>query len=288
MFQFLTPQQAQLMSFTGRTEVHGKDRVPAVSFRLRFSGPNTLLDLLSPTLRPAFYTAAEGQEVLPGVEPSTPNLRSKDVTHLALGAVYEGWTVHIEHGIDESTHLEMGNAKIDSFSVDFHDGGSVDIECRVSTSDVDALGAGLLWSKQLRTLPVCLIAPKALETNPEAGKAEATGAEIDGTQAAFERDHPPLEDDGQQSILDAMQRGEPVASSDEAGPADREPGDDGASDGEGSDPDAEPEPRRGPAWPFPEETLRQQRAAEVAQSGSYDVAVEQPKTRGRRKAQAVE
>jgi len=167
MFQFLTPQSAKLLSFTGRTEVHGPDRVPAVSFRLKFSGPNTLLDLLSPSLRLAVYTAAEGQEDLPGVDPTTPLLRSRDVKHLALDNSYEGWTVKIEHGIDETTHLEMGLAKIDAFEVDFHDGGTVDIECRVSTANIDEAGVGRLWSKQTREVPVCFIAPKTLETNPE-------------------------------------------------------------------------------------------------------------------------
>lgn len=250
MFQLLNPTRATLTTFTGRTEVHGKDRVPAVSFRLRFSGPNTLLDLLSPTLRPAIYTAAEGQEDLPGVEPATPHLRSKDVKHLALESIsYEGWTVHVEHGIDDSTRLEMGSSKIDAFSVDFHDGGTVEIECRVSTCDIDAEGAGLLWSKQTREVPVCFIAPKTLETN--------TGPEvIDGTKG-----HPGA------GLFD---------------------GPDDDADSEGGEPDAtdtfieqhaeQPtEPHRGPAWPFPEEKQREIRAAAVAEKGDYEVKVQAPK-----------
>jgi hypothetical protein len=228
MFQFLTSQAAKLLSFTGRTEVHGPDRVPAVSFRLKFTGPNTLLDLLSPSLRLAVYTAAEGQEDLPGVEPATPLLRSKDVKHLGLDNVFDGWTVHVEHGIGDDSALVMGSCKIDAFAVDFYDGGTVDIECRVGTSDLDAKGAGLLWSKQTLEVKVMLIAPKTLETNPSVGPA------IDGTKG-----HP-----GTVPLFDAE---------DEVADAEKTP-EEALAEAVATAPEETLEERlaRGvPAWPFP-------------------------------------
>lgn len=266
MFQFLQPQRAVLTSFTGRTETHGRERVPAVSFRLKFTGPNTLLDLLSPSLRLAVYTAAEGQEDLPGVEPATPLLRSRDVKHLALDNAYEGWTVHLEHGIDESTHLEMGSAKIDAFAVDFHDGGTVDIECRVSTADLDRHGAGLLWSKQTLEVPVCFIAPKALETNPNAGQV------IDGTTGhpgagLFDGPEDSGSEGGEPDATDAF-----VAQHADAAPAET----------------MEERVARGePAWPFPEGDSRALANGKPASGPKARSEPAPKKSRGRKKAEAT-
>ena len=114
-FEILTLTPATLTSFTGRTETHGKDKVAAVSCRLRFRGPNTLLDKLSPSIRHTLYMAAEGQEDLPGVEPPTPLLRCKDIKTWSPENCYEGWTVTIEHGIDDSSAIVMGACKVDEF-----------------------------------------------------------------------------------------------------------------------------------------------------------------------------
>jgi hypothetical protein len=148
-FEILTRTEATLTSFTGRTETHGKAKVPAVSFRLRFSGPNTLLDLLSPDVRKTLYMAAEGQEDLPGVEPTTPLLRCKNIKTWSPENSYEGWTVTVDRTGNEEDDIELGGSKIDAFTVDLHDDpGMVDIECRIGTHHVTADEAGYLWSKQ--------------------------------------------------------------------------------------------------------------------------------------------
>jgi hypothetical protein len=181
MFELLTLTSATLTSFTGRTETHGKNKVPAVSFRLRFTGPNTLLDRLSPSVRHVLYMAAPGQEDLPGVEPTTPLLRCKDMKTWSPDNSYEGWTVTIEHGIDDSSAIEMGNCEVDAFTVDLFDGGTVAIECRVSTSDLDWMGAGRLWSKQQSEVQVMLAAPLTTSTNPEAGEQDERQLTLDGS-----------------------------------------------------------------------------------------------------------
>lgn len=181
-FELLTLTEATLTSFTGRTETHGKATVPALSFRLRFSGPNTLLDLLSPTARQTFYQAAPGQEDLPGVEPTTPLLRCKDVKTWSPDNCYEGWTVTVDYGIDEDKPIEMGGCKVDAFTAELHDNPDmVDIECRVSTSNLDWMGAGRLWSKQRQKLHVMLAAPLTTQTNPEAGEQDERQLTLDGS-----------------------------------------------------------------------------------------------------------
>ena len=181
-FELLKLTEATLTSFTGRTETHGKATVPALSFRLRFSGPNTLLDLLSPTARPTFYMAAPGQDDLPGVEPTTPLLRCKDVKTWSPENCYEGWTVTVDYGIDEDAPIEMGGCKVDAFTVELHDNpGMVDVECRVSTSNLDWMGAGRLWSKQRQKLHVMLAAPLTTQTNPDVGQVDERQLTLDGS-----------------------------------------------------------------------------------------------------------
>ena len=183
MFEISAATVAKLTSYTGRTERHGDEEVPAVSYRLKITGPNTLLDLLSTTLRKTVYMPVEDQEQLPGIEEATPILRSKDIKQLSLDNCFEGWTVTIEHGIDDESALVMGGCKIDQFKIDLHDGGTVEIEFRVGTSDIDAEGAGLLWAKQKQEVTFTARAPV-----PKASV-------IDGTQAAFDADYPPPEGD---------------------------------------------------------------------------------------------
>lgn len=136
-----------LTKFVGRTQKAGKEDVPAVSFRLKLSSvPNVMLDLLSKTMRHTAYEAVPGQEQLPGVEATTPILRSKDLKHWAPETTLEGWSVIVARGISDDDALQMGSCKLDDFRCDLYEGGHVDIDFRVGTADLDEAGAGMLWA----------------------------------------------------------------------------------------------------------------------------------------------
>ena len=148
MFELAESTDALLDHVTLRNERHGKEKVRAVTLRFKITGPNTLLDLLSPTLRHALYMRDDAQEVLPGVEPPTPLLRSKDITTVPVPQkLVEGATVHIEHGIDDDNEICLGGSKVDGFSIEAHDGGTVDLSLRVSSSDVSREEIGLIADK---------------------------------------------------------------------------------------------------------------------------------------------
>lgn len=185
MFQQLTPRDALMTSFTGRTEKHGEEWIPAVTIGFEITGANTLLDSISPTLRPTLYAPVEGQEQLPGVELTTPVLRCKDVSTIPLGIEYEGWTATIEHGIRDDGNIVLGDSTVKLKSVQVFEGGTVAISGAISSSDINETEAGLLWAKQKTTISLMLKAPEP--------KADA----IDGTTEAFEADHP-----GQGNLLD--------------------------------------------------------------------------------------
>ena len=239
MFALLDKTEALLTSVTPRTEVHGDDRVFAISLGLKITGPNTLLDKLTPALRHMIYTAKpDATPELPGVEESTPLLRCPGVELLTLKATLEGWTLAVDHGIDEADPITLGGCKVDRFKVAPSDGGSVDLMFRIGSNDIDATEAGLLCSHLSQEIRVTLTAPKP---KPEA---------IDGTGADFAADHPDLPGpDAGELFADAH-----------VGPED-EPSEGGETDIAG----------RGDNWPFPkdgsalsdEERSRRTREAEL-------------------------
>jgi hypothetical protein len=85
----------------------------------------------------------------------------------------------VDYGIDETSQIVMGGCKVDAFTAELFDGGTVAIECRVSTSDLDWMGAGRLWSLQKRELQVMLAAPLTTQTNPEAGEQDERQLTLD-------------------------------------------------------------------------------------------------------------
>lgn len=286
MFELTTTTECELTQFTGRTQKSGRDDVPTVSFRLKINdAKNTILDMLSPTIREVIYAPVEGQEQLPGVEVVMPVLRCREMKTWKSDKVHEGWKLFISRGIAEGGGLQMGSCKLDEFTFDLHDQGFVDCEFRISTADVDEEGAGMLWGRQKRKVFVQLHAPEL----PAAGATEATGAQIDGTvghpgaagQGSLLGDDDAGDDgvgtgdDGLGGFDDDMGRGDTEASSGESEGS--ESGTEGA-DGEtsGGAEEQPVDPQRGENWPFPkpasngidtdEARSQEQRAAEREQA----------------------
>lgn len=236
MFEITTATPATLTSVTPRTEVHGDSRVFAITIGLKLTGANTLLDRLSPTLRHALYMAVPDQEQLPGIEPATPLLRSRLVEEVKIAQpALEGWTLAIDHGIDETDPIKIGGCKVDRFRCVPSEGGSIELLFRVGSNDIDATEAGLLCSHLSQEISFTLVAP------------EKPAASIDGSTDAFKRDHPDAGD------LFSEQRGDPEDEGSEGGDPDVDRGDEITGDGSGEPlPEAHPsEQREAGAWPFP-------------------------------------
>ena len=158
MFE-ITNTAAKLKTLTPRIDKSGEDDVSAVSLGLQIVGPNTLLDLLQPGLREALYKAVEDQEQLPGVEESTPLLRTQGIESVRLTACFDGWTVCIDRGIDADDPIKLGASRVDKFVVAPSEGGSVDLSFRVGTNDIDQAEAGWLFGRLSHDLWITLRAP---------------------------------------------------------------------------------------------------------------------------------
>ncbi len=210
-----------LKTVTIRNEKHGDDDVTAISMGLRATLANTELDALDATLRHALYQAVPGQEQLPGVEPATPLLRTKSIETLPLKQCFEGWTLEIDHGIDEADPIKLGGCKVDKFVLTPHEGGSVDLAFRIGSNDIDAHEIGLIGAKLAGEISISLTAPVKTE-----------GPAIDGS-----RGHPGLADsmaadDKRQGDLLTPEGALAASVGDDAG------GPEDDAEGEGSDPDA--------------------------------------------------
>ena len=190
---------------TPRKEHHGDDLVQAISLRLAWTTTNESLNKLHPQLKDMIFwkqPSEEAQERIEGVPEITPNLRCPTVaTPLKVDVDFSGYTLTIDHGIDESSALQLYQCTMDKFTVDPKEGGSVTIAWSLSSNkQVTPELVGALCGLEGEEVTVALAAPEV--------QADA----IDGTQAAFEKDHPggagPLFDEEAQaqSATDAFVR----------------------------------------------------------------------------------
>lgn len=293
--------EARLASVTNRTEKHGDEDVPAVTLAVEITTANTILDGICPGLRHALYKAFEGQEQLPGIELSTPVLRSNVIEKVQLTTAHEGWRLQVDDGIDDTDPMDFDGVKVDKLKVDAKQGGSITLGVRLGTSDVDSERLGKLAMHNGQSIWIKLLKPE---------KAEPA---IDGSVEAFERDHPGAAGASAEDLF----AGAGTSDDDEAGEGvPREgatEGEDGAdvehadstsgfaaADEGGSEQPTDSE--RGENWPFPKgaadgssdeersaRALAEQREIEAGMSQSIAAAGVAPKgLRGRKAVGAVE
>jgi hypothetical protein len=186
LFQLTTAVLAAIQHFTGRTENHGGEDVPAVSVGFRISGPNTLLDLLSDSAKATIYL--DNQKRLDDVAPVLTELRCADITEFNLANIkLEGWTLVIVHATAEPYRL--GKCKVHKFKVTKAlQGGSIELDFLVSTADCSEEVAGWLWARNGKSIEIMLLAPEQPEEEKKSPKKAKGKAPVD---------------DGRQQNLDA-------------------------------------------------------------------------------------
>lgn len=167
MLEILEFTEATLATVTTRTEKHGDEDVPAVTLGLELTVANTMLDVIDPTIRHALYRRHDGQEDLPGVEQSTPVLRCNSINRAILATKYDGWTLEVDDGIDETTPKAFGSCKVDKFTVEPKQGGSCVLRMRVGTSDLDAERSGMLGMHVGQPVWIKLRAPEKAVDEPQ-------------------------------------------------------------------------------------------------------------------------
>lgn len=202
-FELPAGTRLKLLKTTPRKEIHGDELVQAISLKLRWETTNDSLTKLHANLKDMlFYRAApeEAQAKIDGVPEITPNLRCPAVSlPLKVEGSFTGYTLTIEHGIDDDSALELYECTQDKFSADAKEGGTAIIDWSLSSNnEVTPEMVGALCA--LEGTEITLIQLKAPEVKPDpvidgtvghpglaAMRAEAAGQarlDIDGEAAA--------------------------------------------------------------------------------------------------------
>jgi hypothetical protein len=166
MLQIQEFTEARMATLTTRIQKHGDEDVPAVSLGLVLTVANTLLDSIDPCIRESLFKRIDGQPDLPGVESSTPVLRCNTVDSTRLTTKYEGWTLEVDDGIDDTQPKTFSGCKVDKFVVEAKQGGSCVLSLRVGTSDLDAERSGLLAMHVGQSIWIKLRAPEKAQEEP--------------------------------------------------------------------------------------------------------------------------
>lgn len=178
-FEITEFTEARLATLTPRSEKHGDDEVPAVSLGVELRVGNRILDLIDPKLRATLYEAPDTQ-TLPGVSDELTVLRCNAIERVTVPKKYEGWTLQVDDGADESLASEFGGCKVDKISVEPMNGGSIVLRFRIGTSDLDAERSGMLGMHIGQPIWITLIAPKPGEgKTTEAREPDATDLFVD-------------------------------------------------------------------------------------------------------------
>lgn len=200
-FELPADTYVQITKATPRKECHGDEHVQAISLRMSWATTNDSLLKLHPNLKDALYYKVPNvdlQDTIEGLPETTPNLRVPTMaTPLSVDADFTGYQLTIDHGIDETTALQLYQCSLDKFKVDPKEGGSVTISWSLSSNkQVTPELVGALCGLEGEEVTVELVAPVVAE-----------GDVIDGTQAAFDADHPGAGSlfDGQAPAMDATE-----------------------------------------------------------------------------------
>lgn len=175
MFQILEFTEARLATLTSRSEKHGEDDKPAVSLGLELTVGNDLLDSIDPEIARALFKHPDTKP-LPGVRDAMTVLRCNSFERVTLPTKHDGWTLQVDDGIDDSNPLTFGSCKVDKFSVEPHQGGSVTLRLRIGTSDLDAARSGMLAMHVGQPIWITLVAPKPGEEKQAQPKVEQQDA----------------------------------------------------------------------------------------------------------------
>lgn len=122
----------ELKHINVRTETHGEDKVNALDLRFSFETTNQCLAMFSPTLKSCLYAKEDStqQELTPDLEHLTV-VRNPQMGVLKWDLKYENARFVVHHGSDGREDIVFGDAKINKFTIEPKQGGTVIVGFRV-------------------------------------------------------------------------------------------------------------------------------------------------------------
>lgn len=172
----------RLLSLNVRTENHGEGLARAIDLKCQMDAPNTFLQQLAPELLAMLFMPVEQPEAqakLDGVPETLPLLRSHAIKWpMALEGDYAGYQITVDRGLGGTSNMVLQEAKLNKLQLTCLEGGTVQLQFRLQVSNVGDEVIGRLSSYIKADMFIALLPP------------QMKAAAIDGSQAAFDADHP--------------------------------------------------------------------------------------------------
>jgi hypothetical protein len=174
MFSLDTTTPAKLASVNCRSELHGKEAVPAVDLKFTFDQPNSILSAFDPWLLTSLYhraetakPAADAQGTLEGVEEvsDVPNLRMPLLSQpLKWSAEFTGYELLIDFGLGGKSNIVLPDCAVNNIAFECKEGGTVTTSMRVQcTNGLTEKVLGKLATLVQHDVHIKLVAPTVIQ-----------------------------------------------------------------------------------------------------------------------------
>lgn len=169
-----------LRNFNVRMEKHGEDDVPAGDLAVEITGPNTLLDMIHPQLRPTLFKPLQAKDdQLALSNGDMPSVRFPGMKMpISFDQEQAGMTLHVHYGASGKADMVLGDVKLSKVQVEQAiEGSSCVIRCNLSSTNIDEKVVGKLSLLQKHDIEITLkpaeVATSAMEDKKAQAKAEA-------------------------------------------------------------------------------------------------------------------
>lgn len=138
------------------------DREPWLFLLVEAQCSNDVLVRLHPSLKSSFYQKANSDRQADVIENHLPELRFPFFkNYIKVERQLSGYTIDIEHGIDEKSHLNEDGVTLDRFKFLPLEGGTVKLAFRIGIRGLDDATHGALDKQKNEKITISLTAPEA-------------------------------------------------------------------------------------------------------------------------------
>lgn len=129
----LQRQNAKLTNVNPRAELHGEDKHLAADIKFEIKVSNDVLSEFDPSLKAAFYRAAEmGEGDMFSDQPGyMPKLKFPLMGPVKWGKDLSGYQVVVHYGVSGAHDITLPDCTVDNFKFDCQEGGTVVMGFRV-------------------------------------------------------------------------------------------------------------------------------------------------------------
>lgn len=171
-FTFTEKTRVKLCALNPRAETHGTDKVPAIDMRVEWETTQAELLRFSPWMLHAFYTRegpgpAQGALEITDESDVIPNLR---FPLLAMPLRWDiecvGYTVTVDYGLGGRSNLVLADCRINNFTTDLKEGGSVVVGFRIQRQHATEKEVGKLAMRVQQYIDIFVEPPAEPESLP--------------------------------------------------------------------------------------------------------------------------